>query len=494
MSTKKQCLKIGCLGLALFITASFASPQPKSSPLDPIEKYQNIAQHLLEKGLRELPSYSILEKITSAGHRLSGSPGAAAAVEITRQIMLEMGLENVHLEPSTVPHWVRGPKEEALMISSVIGNHPLSISAIGGSVATSEDGLSARVIEVKNFTELESLNESAAGKIIFFNVKMDPGILNTFSAYGKAAAYRVRGAVEASKVGAAAALVRSPTTANDDFPHTGMMRYEPNVSKIPAACISTQGADLLSRSLKLDPDLRLFIRFYCQNLPPVRSYNVVGDLTGCEKPDEIILLGGHLDSWDLSPGAHDDGAGCAHALTALYLVKALDLRPKRTIRAVMFMNEEFGGSGGRDYAESENRTDERHILAVESDRGGFLPLGIGVNADEQILDWMQKWVPVFQSIQIHWIQKGGGGVDIAPLGKQGAVLAGLIPDSQRYFDVHHSGRDTLETVHPRELELGTIALSLLAIIVSEEGLGPNVNQDYLEPNGRLRLIMSSRNS
>jgi carboxypeptidase Q len=160
MSTKKQGLKIGCLGLVLFITASFASSPPKNSPLDLIEKYQNIAQNLLEKGLRELPSYSILEKITSAGHRLSGSPGAAAAVEITRQIMLEMGLENVHLEPTTVPHWVRGPKEEALMISSVIGNHPLSISAIGGSVATSEDGLSTRVIEVKNFTELESLNES----------------------------------------------------------------------------------------------------------------------------------------------------------------------------------------------------------------------------------------------------------------------------------------------------------------------------------------------
>jgi len=474
MSIRKHALKIRCLGLALFIIVSVASSQQKNSLSDQIEKYQNIAQRLLEQGLRELPSYSILEKITSVGHRLPGSPGAAAAVELTRQIMMEMGLKNVHLEPTTVPHWVRGPEEEALMISSVLGDHALSTAAIGGSAATHEDGLSAQVIEVKDFSELERLKESAAGKIIFFNVKMEPGTLNTFSAYGKAAAYRVRGAVEAAKRGAAFALVRSPTTANDDFPHTGMMSYEPGIPKIPAACISTQGADLLSRSLKLDPDLRLFIRFHCQNLPPVRSYNVIGDLPGYEKPEEIILLGGHLDSWDLSPGAHDDGAGCAHALSALYLIKALDLRPKRTIRAVMFMNEEFGGSGGCDYAVSDKRANEKHILAVESDRGGFLPLGIGINADDPTLNWMQKWMPIFQSIQIHWIRKGGGGVDIAPLAEQGTVLGGLIPDSQRYFDVHHSGRDTLDAVHPRELELGTIALSLLAYIVSEEGLGPHM--------------------
>ena len=474
MPTRKHGLKIKCLGLALLVITSAAFSRPEDSPSDPIEKYQNIAQRLLERGLRELPSYSILERITSVGHRLPGSPGAAAAVELTRQIMMEMGLENVHLEPTTVPHWVRGPEEKALMISSLLGDHALSIAAIGGSVSTSDDGLSAQVIEVKDFTELEHLKESATGKIIFFNVKMEPGFLNTFSAYGKAAAYRVRGAVEASKRGAAAALVRSPTTANDDFPHTGMMSYEPGITKIPAACISTQGADLLSQSLKLDPDLKVFVRFHCQNLPPVRSYNVIGDLRGCEKPDEIILLGGHLDSWDLSPGAHDDGAGCTHALASLYLIKALDLKPKRTIRAVLFMNEEFGGSGGRDYAASEKRTDEKHILAIESDRGGFLPLGIGINADEPTLDWMQKWMPALQSIQIHWIRKGGGGVDIAPLGKQGAVLGGLVTDSQRYFDVHHSGRDSLETVHPRELELGTIALSLLAYIVSEEGLGPHM--------------------
>ena len=474
MSTRKHGFEIRCLGLALLVLTSAVFSQAENNPPDPIEKYQNIAQRLLERGLRELPSYSILERITSVGHRLPGSPGAAAAVESARQIMMEMGLENVHLEPTTVPHWVRGPEEEALLISSILGNHALSIAAIGGSVATSEDGLSARVIEVKNFTELELLKESAAGKIIFFNDKMEQGFLNTFSAYGKAAAYRVRGAVEAAKIGAAAALVRSPTTANDDFPHTGMMSYEAGITKIPAACISTQGADFLSRSLKLDPDLRVYIRFHCQNLPPVRSYNVIGDLRGCEKPDEIILLGGHLDSWDLSPGAHDDGAGCTHALASLYLIKTLDLRPKRTIRAVLFMNEEFGGSGGRDYAASEKRADEKHILAMESDRGGFLPLGIGINADEPTLNWMQKWMPVFRSIQIHWIRKGGGGVDIAPLGKQGTVLGGLVTDSQRYFDVHHSGRDTMETVHPRELELGTIALSLLAYIVSEEGLGPHM--------------------
>ncbi len=280
---------------------------------------------------------------------------------------------------------------------------------------------------------------------------------------------RVRGATEASKHGAVGALVRSLTMRIDDYPHTGMMIYDPGVEKIPAACISTRGADLLSELLKKDPSATFGMTLSCANLEPVMSHNVIGDIMGSDRPDEIIVLGGHLDSWDLSPGAHDDAAGCAHALEALRLIKELDLKPKRTIRAVMFMNEEFGGSGGRDYARSEKRQEETHLAAIESDRGGFLPLGFGVG-NSQTSKPFKKWESLFQSIGLFWLRPGGGGVDIAPLGEHGTLLIGLVPDSQRYFDVHHSGKDVIETVNPRELELGAIAMALFAYILSEEGI------------------------
>lgn len=298
---------------------------------------------------------------------------------------------------------------------------------------------------------------------------MDPKLPNTFQAYMAAAMQRVNGATEAAKHGAVGALVRSLTMKIDDYPHTGLILYDPGVEKIPAACISTRGADLLSELLKKDPATTFGMKLACVELDPVVSHNVVGDITGSEKPEEIIVVGGHLDSWDLSPGAHDDAAGCAHSLEALRLIKELNLKPKRTIRAVMFMNEEFGGSGGRDYARSENRQEETHLAAIESDRGGFLPLGFGVG-NTQTFEKLKKWESLFQSIGLFWLRPGGGGVDIAPLGEQGTLLIGLVPDSQRYFDVHHSGKDVIEAVNPRELELGAIAMALFAYVLAEEGI------------------------
>jgi hypothetical protein len=248
-----------------------------------------------------------------------------------------------------------------------------------------------------------------------------------------------------------------------------MLRYAPGVPKIPAACISTLDAEWLHTRLLEDPEIRVEMRFQCRNLDPVMSHNVVGQITGRELPDEIVLLGGHLDCWDLSHGAHDDGAGCAQAIAALRLLRKLDLTPRRTIRAVMFMNEEFGGSGGRDYAASKLRDHETHLAALESDRGGFLPLAIGVGLASEDFENFKKWEPLFRSVGLQRLQRGGGGVDIAPLGAKGTILCGLVPDSQRYFDVHHSAKDVLEAVHPRELELGTIALALWAYLVAEEG-------------------------
>jgi hypothetical protein len=429
-----------------------------------------VAQKLLQRGLSELHTHTILDRITQTGPRLAGSPQAAAAVELTRQLMQEFGFDEVHLEPTRVPHWIRGDICEARLISSLYGTQSLSIAAIGGSIATASEGLLAPVVEVKSFQELRDLGEKARGKVVFFNRPLDPTLLNTFSAYGQAANQRTQGANEASRAGAVGALVRSLTTSRDDHPHTGMLSYLPEISPVPAACISTLGADTLSRLLRLDPELRLFMRFDCRNLGEAMSSNVVGQITGTERPHEIVLLGGHLDCWDLSHGAHDDGAGCAQSLAALYLLKQLGIKPKRTIRAVMFMNEEFGGSGGIDYAASQLRQNEAHIAALESDRGGFLPLGLGIGGSREGFARFQKWEALFQGVGLMWLRRGGGGVDIGPLGKSGTVLCSLVPDSQRYFHVHHSAKDVLSAVDARELELGTIAMALWAYLVAQEGI------------------------
>lgn len=437
---------------------------------DILPEYRTIAGRLLERGLGELNTYRILSRITSTGPRLAGSPGAAAAVEETRQIMLELGFDAVHLEPTVVPHWVRGPEARARLVSSQLGSTPLSIAAIGGSVPTPDSGLSARVLEVYTFAELKARADEARDRIVFFNRPMDPSNLDTFAAYGAAADQRVQGAVEAARFGARAVLVRSLTMRVDDFPHTGMMMYDPDTPRIPAACVSTKGAELLHVTLGQDPEATVFLSFQCRQGAPVTSHNVIGQITGSERPDEIVLLGGHLDCWDLSHGAHDDGAGCAQSLAALHLLKTLGLKPKRTIRAVMYMNEEFGGSGGIDYAASPERSAEKHLAALESDRGGFLPLRLGIGLPAKEYERFLRWEPLFQAGGLQGLSRGGGGVDIGPLGAGGTVLCGLVPDSQRYFDVHHSARDVLESVHPRELELGTITMALFAYLVAEEGL------------------------
>ncbi len=459
--------------LIIFVLVLFSSnlmpdffPEERARPFT----YQDITRKIMNVGLREGKAYDILKKITSVGPRLTGSVQADEAVKLIQQEMQNLGFDRVFLEPTRVRHWVPGTMMEAQVISRILGTQSLSICPIGGSVATPPEGITAEVLEVKSFEELHRLHEKAKGKIIFFNRAMDPTLLDTFRAYGEAAEQRVRGAVEAAKVGGTTALVRSLTTSLDDYPHTGLMRYDPQVPKVPAVCVSTRGANLLSDALKKDPSLAVSIKLDCQEFEPVISHNVIGQITGTEKPEEIVLIGGHLDSWFLGTGAHDDGAGCAHAVEALRLIKQAGLKPKRTIRAVTFMDEENGGTGGKDYAQSVNRNDETHIAAIESDRGGFVPLGFGIGGSLQTVKHLQQWKVLFEQLGMYWIRAGGGGVDIGPLAKQGTVLIGLVPDCQKYFDFHHSGRDVLEAVHPRELELGAIAMAVLAYLIAQEGV------------------------
>jgi hypothetical protein len=278
------------------------------------------------------------------------------------------------------------------------------------------------------------------------------------------------GAVEAARAGGIAAVVRSLTLEVNDDPHTGSMAYDASVPEVPAVSISTRGADRLAEILKSDPEVQLYVRTSSRRLGPVTSHNVLGEIRGREKPDEVIVVAGHLDSWDLSPGAHDDGAGCAQAVEAVRLILELGLRPARTIRAVLFMDEENGGTGGRDYARAEPRARERHLAAIESDRGGFLPLGFGIGATGTAFDKIKAWDPLFQAIGLQWVRPGGGGVDIAPLGASGTIMMGLVPDSQRYFEVHHSGIDSIDKVNARELEIGAAAMALMAYLLAQEGI------------------------
>ncbi|MBC3784243.1 Iap family putative aminopeptidase [Spirosoma sp. LMG 31448] len=319
------------LTLFLGLLTGVASAQTADSVM-----IRNIYNEALGNG----KSYEWLRQLTKQiGPRLSGSAGAQKAVDWSKQVMEQQGFDRVFLQEVMVPYWVRGKKEEAYIhIGSQKRTVP--IAALGGSVATSPKGVEAGIIEVKNFPELRALGaEKVKGKIVFFNRPMDPTKINTFEAYGGAVDQRANGATEAAKLGAVGAIVRSMTNVHDDNPHTGGLRYGTGVALIPSAAISTNGADLLSQSLKENPNLTFYFKQNCETLADAKSYNVVGEIKGSEKPDEIIVVGGHLDSWDLAEGAHDDGAGCVQSIEVLRIMKTLGLKPKRTIRAVMFVHE-----------------------------------------------------------------------------------------------------------------------------------------------------------
>lgn len=416
-------------------------------------------------------SYKVLTHLTKKiGPRLSGSEGAAKAVQYTKKVMEDYGFDRVFLQDVLVPHWERGAKEVAYI--EVKGKKiTVPIAALGGSVATSAAGVKAEVIEVKNFEELKALGtEKVKGKIVFFNRPLDPTKLNTFEAYGGAVNQRGQGASEAAKYGAVGAIVRSMTTVNDDNPHTGGLRYAPNLPMLPAAAISTNGANLLSQLLKENPTLKFYYKQNCKTFEDAPSHNVVGEMKGSEKPDEIIVVGGHLDSWDLAEGAHDDGAGCVQAIEVLQTLKALGYKPKRTLRVVMFMNEENGLRGGTKYADLAKQNKENTISAIESDNGGFTPRGFGMTGTDAQISKVVSWKNLLSPYGLHEIGKGGGGADIGPLGQQGTLLIGFKPDSQRYFDFHHTQIDKLEGVNERELKLGSASMAAVMYLLDKYGL------------------------
>lgn len=429
-------------------------------------------KQIFDEALSKGKSYEMLTDLcVNIGPRLSGSPGAAASVEWSRHVMEGFGFDSVWLQPVLVPHWVRGTKEIGRINSKKRGTVEVNVCSLGGSVSTGPAGIAAGIVEVKNFDELKLLGtKGVQGKIVFFNRAMDPTKLNTFAAYGGAVDQRGNGSSEAAKYGAVAVLVRSMGSNLEDYPHTGNMRYAPNVTKIPALAISTRHAELVSKLLKDEKDLQFYMENHSVTLEDAPSFNVVGEIKGSEFPNEIIVVGGHLDSWDLGQGAHDDGAGCVQSIEVLRLFNAIGYKPKRTIRAVMFMNEENGLRGGNAYAELAAKNKEQHIAAIESDRGGFVPRGFTVPTEEKAKAKVRSWKPLLEPYGLSDFSEEGGGADIGPLASQGVALLGFLPDSQRYFNYHHTAEDTIDKVDKRELELGAASMAAMVYLIDQYGL------------------------
>lgn len=422
---------------------------------------------LITDALAKGRSYAMLEELCRvAPLRLSGSKGAERAVAWAEATMRAIGLENVRLEPCMVPHWERGSIER-LEMRELDARENLRILALGGSVATPKGGLRAGVIEVKSFEELEQRADEARGKFVFFNRPMDPGNHDCFAAYGGAVDQRSAGAMRAARAGAVGAIVRSMTMRLDDSPHTGAMNYAADGPRIPAVAISTLGAERLSQRIAAGERFELELELDCRTLPDAPSHNVVGEIVGREAPHEIVVVGGHLDAWDVGHGAHDDGAGCVHALEAARLILARGLRPRRTIRVVLFMNEENGTRGARAYYADHASEMEHHVLALESDAGGFTPRGFSTDASAPVLRQLSDVAELVARTGANNVFPGWGGVDIGPMAASGVVLVGYRPDDERYFDHHHSERDTIDQVHPRELAHGAGAIAGLIYVVAD---------------------------
>ena len=405
------------------------------------------------------------------GGRLCGSAKAKEAVQYVKRLFESMMLDTVYLQNFMVKHWERGPRETAKVVSLKKGQKNLHVCALGTSIGTGDAGIKAGVVEVHNFNELKFIGRSGIeGKIVFFNRAADESRINPFESYGGAVDQRARGAMQAARYGALAVIVRSATPVHDDNPHTGVQHYADSVKAIPAMCVSTNDADLLSSWLKEDPALKLSMKMNCMNLPDAPGSNVIGEIRGSEHPEEVIVFGGHIDSWDLGQGAHDDGCGLVQAIEVLRLYKALGLKPRHTIRAVAFMDEEIAQEGAAAYADAAKKKSEKHLAAIEADRGGGTPWGFSIEAPDQQLNKIKSWKTFFDPYYLWSLEKGGSGVDIHNLKAQGVPLIGLVTDPQRYFDYHHSANDTFTNVNLRELELGAAAMAELVYLIDNYGL------------------------
>ncbi len=424
---------------------------------------------LLDEGLRDHRAFALLRDLCErAPHRLAGSAGYAEAAAWAEESLRAAGLQNVRRQALLAEHWVRGSVERVTLNTGLLGAQELAACSLGRSVGTPPGGITAPVVEVAGVDDLlarAESGESFSGKVIFFNGPMEPTVRATFQAYGSAVGQRSRGAAEASRVGGVAALVRSMSTALDDAPHTGALRYDDDVPRVPALALGVLSAETLSAALRAGTVESVTLESDCRMLPPARTWNVMGEIPGSTRPEEVLVVGGHLDGWDKGQGAHDDGGGCAASIEAARLLLATGFRPERTIRVVLFANEENGLAGGRLYA-AVHGPEERHLLALESDSGSFAPRGIALSLPDGVLERLRPLGAPLAAVGAERVLPGGGGADIGPLRGHGCRLGSLRVEDSRYFDLHHSDNDTLDQVNPRELELGAVVLAHWLAVLS----------------------------
>lgn len=458
-------MRLSSLALLLLGPALVAAPASAAADADTVNR---IFIEALEHG----QAYDHLRELTTQyPGRLSGTAALEGAVTWGQRVLAATGVDRVYTQDVQVPHWDRGgPASVQLLLPA--GPVPLAAAALGNTGSTPAGGVAAEVLMVQSLAEVERLGLSgAAGKIVFYNRPMPPRFAQTFEAYAAAGDQRNQGPLVAAQHGAAAVLVRSLTLAHDDVPHTGNSARPKDGPPVAAAALSTNAADRLAEALAADPQVRVSVTLHGRLLPDAPSHNVIGEIRGSEFPDQVIVVGGHLDSWDITPGAHDDGAGIVQSVEVLRIFRALGLRPRHTIRCVMFTNEENGLAGATRYASLAREAGEHHVLAVETDSGGFTPTGFNFGSTQgNAHERAQRWRPLFEPWGLWHFAKGSGGADVNPLLLLGVPVAGLTPDSQRYFDYHHTAIDTIDKVNPRELHLGAGALAALVWLVDTEGL------------------------
>lgn len=418
-------------------------------------------------------AYDNLRVLTKTiGPRLAGSPNMYKAEAWGYNLLKATGSENTYKQACMVPHWVRGGKDEAVALLPGNKRKVLDIVALGNSVGTGGKPLTAPVIVINSFEELEAKKDNVKGKIVFYNYKFNPRFVETFQSYGDAVKYRGRlGTSSAAKYGAVATIVRSMSHEAGNNPHTGSTWYDSAYKKNPAVAIGLRDADWLADEIGKNKSLKIQLKTNGYFLPDAEGHNIIGELKGSEFPNEYITVGGHLDSWDNCEGAHDDGAGITQTIEILRTFKALGYKPKRTIRFVLFANEENGTRGAKKYADEAEAKKEKHIFALESDAGGFTPRGFHFDVVPEVFSKLKNWAPMFEPYGgAGFVNDGEGGVDISYLKKLGTPLSGLAPDLQRYFDIHHSRADVFESVNKRELELGAINMAALVYLVDKYGL------------------------
>jgi len=465
--------KSAAMRLPLLLAAALATTlcaQEKTAAAPAADPDATMLRKIYDAALVDSPAYENLRTLTTRfPGRLAGTPAYHGAEAWAEDVLKQLGCDRTELQQTLVPHWERGATESVRLVRTGGASAALSAVALGGSVPTPASGLTAPVVELHSLEELTTAD--VKGKIVFFNGAMNPRYVTPGLAYGESGRQRNQGPAAAAKHGAVGVLVRSLTHRLDDVPHTGATTYLPDVPRIPAAALSTVAADALSAALKAEPSLQVAMQIHSSWHDDWPAANVIGELRGSESPEKVILVGGHLDCWDIAPGAHDDGAGVVQSIDVLRILKAVGYTPKHTVRCVLFANEENGLRGATKYAEVAGEKKEVHLLALETDGGGYSARGFNIgNAAGDAHLKAARFKPLFEPYGVFIFQAGRGGADVGPLMAKGNTVAGLIPEAQRYFDIHHTREDSIDKVNPRELELGAAAMAALVYLVDQHGL------------------------